>query len=111
MQSFEEGGHSSIRKAGNKWTALCLALLLLAGAEFVLRGPGRAVYLATQYNDFLSLYIQAHAWARGQDPYSPETLLSLWPAEASHFSFLAKEVADGSIIAKRGIPTAYLITS
>jgi hypothetical protein len=111
MQSFEEGGHSSIRKAGNKWTALCLALLLLAGAEFVLRGPGRAVYLATQYNDFLSLYIQAHAWVRGQDPYSPETLLSLWPAEASHFSFLAKEVADGSIIAKRGIPTAYPITS
>jgi hypothetical protein len=111
VQSFQEGGHSSIRIAGDKWTALCLALLFLAGAEFVLRGPVRAIDVATDFNDFLSPFIQANAWMLGQDPYSPETLLKLWPAEAPQFSFLAKEVADGSIIAKRGFPTAYPITS
>jgi hypothetical protein len=95
----------------DKWTALCFVLLLVAGAEFVVRGPVRAIRTATQFNDFLSPYIQANAWVHGLDPYSPETLLRLWPAGAPHFSFLAKEVANGSLIANRGIPTAYPVTS
>jgi hypothetical protein len=90
---------------------LCLALILAAGAEFVVRGPLRAVQSSTQFNDFLSPYIQADAWTRGLDPYSPRTLLRLWPAQAAHLQFVPREVADGSIIAKRGIPTAYPITS
>lgn len=111
MQPFQEGSPANIPNSVNKWTALCLALLLVAGAEFVLRGPVRAVQGATQFNDFLSPYIQANAWTRGLDPYSPETLLRLWPAGAAHFYFLAKEVADGSLVARRGFPTAYPITS
>lgn len=111
MQSSPQGSPRNIRRAGVKWAALCLGLLFLAGAEFAVRGPIRAVHSATQFNDFLSPYIQANAWMRGLDPYSPETLLRLWPAGAARFSFLPKEVADGSIIAKRGIPTAYPITS
>jgi len=95
----------------DKWTAFCLVLLLVAGVEFVVRGPVRAIHVATEFNDFLSPYIQAKAWTRGLDPYSPQTLLKLWPEGAAHFAFLAKEVADGSIIAKRGIPTAYPVTS
>ena len=83
----------------------------MAGAEFTVRGPVRAVRVATEFNDFLSPYIQANAWVRGLDPYSPETLLRLWPASAAHLGFLTKEVADGSLTAKRGIPTAYPITS
>ncbi len=90
---------------------LCLALILAAGAEFVMRGPLRAIQSSTQFNDFLSPYIQADAWTRGLDPYSPQTLLKLWPAQAAHLQFVPREVADGSIIAKRGIPTAYPITS
>src|SRR5437867_9307368 len=83
----------------------------MAGAEFVLRGPVRAIRTATQFNDFLSPYIQANAWIHGLDPYSPKTLLELWPAGVPHFSHLANEVADGSLVAKRGIPTAYPVTS
>jgi hypothetical protein len=90
---------------------LCLALILTAGAEFVVRGPIRAVQNSTQFNDFLSPYIQADAWTRGLDPYNPQTLLRLWPPQAAHLQFVPREVADGSIIAKRGIPTAYPITS
>jgi hypothetical protein len=111
MQSFRQRNPTNIRRAGRKWTLLCFGLLLLAGAEFAVRGPARAIHSATQFNDFLSPYIQANAWMRGLDPYSPETLLRLWPAGAAHFLFLPKEVADGTLIAKRGIPTAYPITS
>src|SRR5271166_2418856 len=113
MPSSEEAlpPGAGIKSTSNKWTALCLALLLLAGTEFVLRGPVRAIQTATQFNDFLSPYIQADAWTRGLDPYSPQTLLRLWPEGAAHFLFLPKEVADGTLIAKRGIPTAYPITS
>jgi hypothetical protein len=96
---------------GYKRVVLCLVLLLAASAEFVVRGPVRAVQLAAQFNDFLAPYIQASAWVHGRDPYSPETLLRLWPEDAIHFSFLPREVADGSIIAKRGIPTGYPVTS
>ena len=95
----------------DKWMALCLAFLVLAGAEFVVRGPVRAIRTATHFNDFLSPYIQASAWTRGLDPYSPETLLALWPEGAPRFLFLPIEVADGSILRKRGIPTAYPIPS
>jgi len=111
MQVFREAGPSNNRSTGTRWKALCLALLILAGGEFVFRGPVRAIRTATQFNDFLSPYIQANAWRRGLDPYSAETLLKLWPAGAAHFQFLSKEVADGSLIAKRGIPTAYPIPS
>jgi hypothetical protein len=83
----------------------------MAGAEFILRGPVRAIHTATQFNDFLSPYIQANAWMHGLDPYSPQVLLRLWPAQAGHYSFLAKEVANGSLVANRGIPTAYPITA
>lgn len=111
MHSFQEASPSNLRSRGDKWTVLCLALLLLAGAEFIVRGPVRAVHSATQFNDFLSPYIQANAWIRGLDPYSPQILLKLWPAEALQFNFLRKEVANGSLVANRGIPTAYPITA
>ncbi|MFZ0773263.1 MAG: glycosyltransferase family 87 protein [Candidatus Sulfotelmatobacter sp.] len=111
MQSFQEASPANIRSPGGKWTALCLALLLMAGAEFLVRGPVRAIRSATQFNDFLSPYIQGNAWIRGLDPYSPQVLLKLWPAEALHFDFLPKEVANGTLVANRGIPTAYPITA
>jgi hypothetical protein len=90
---------------------LCLVLLLMSGAEFIVRGPVRAVGSSIHFNDFLSPYIQARALVEGLDPYSPQVLLRLWPEDAPHFVFLAKEVANGSLVANRGIPTAYPITA
>jgi hypothetical protein len=111
MEYLGEGGRSIVSSSRDKWTVVCIALLLVAAGEFVLRGPVRAIQFATQFNDFLAPDVQANAWTRGLDPYSPQTLLRLWPAGAAHFSFLPKEVADGSLIAKRGIPTAYPLTA
>jgi alpha-1,2-mannosyltransferase len=82
-------------------------LLLVACAEFVARGPARAITAGAGFNDFLSPYIQAQAWLSGTDPYNPQTLLVFWPKQAAQFEFLCPEVADGSIVEKRGIPTAY----
>lgn len=110
MQSLHETSHS-VRDVGKKQTALCLILLLLAGTEFIARGPVRAVRTATQFNDFLSPYIQANALVHGLDPYSPQVLLQLWPEQAIHFMFLPKEVANGTLVANRGFPTAYPITA
>jgi hypothetical protein len=84
--------------------------VIVAGAEFLVRGPIRAVQSGGQFNDLLSPYIQSRAWLLGRDPYSPQTLLSLWPQDAAHFEFLPKEVADGTLAIKRGFPTAYPLT-
>jgi hypothetical protein len=111
MQSSPQGSPASKRRAERLWTALCFILLFLAGAEFAMRGPVRAISTATRFNDFLSPFIQAKAWTHGLDPYSPEVLLRLWPPEAAHFIFLPKEVANGSLVAHRGIPTAYPVTA
>jgi len=89
---------------------LLAILLLLAGAEFVLRGPVRFAHAAS-FNDFISPYIQTRAWIDGQDPYSPQNLVRLWPPEAERFDFLTRDLADGSLVLKRGIPTAYPLTA
>jgi hypothetical protein len=111
MHSFQEASSANVRSVDAKWSAVCLVLLLLAGAEFVVRGPVRAIHSTTGFNDFLSPYIQAQAWMYGLDPYSPQTLLDLWPAEALQYSFLQIEAANGTLVAKRGIPTAYPVTA
>jgi len=111
MQPPPEANRSRIRNWGDKRTAACLVLLVLASAEFTIRGPARAIHSATQFNDFLSPYIQANALVQGLDPYSPQVLLRLWPTQALHFSFLPKEVANGTLVANRGFPTAYPITA
>ena len=90
--------------------SLLLLLVLLAASEFVVRGPVRFLR-AADFNDFISPYIQSRALVKGMDPYSPEVLVRLWPVEGAHRpEFLAKDLADGSLIAKRGIPTAYPLT-
>ncbi len=86
--------------------ALVLVVLVLASGEFVLRGPFRFAR-AQDFNDFISPYIQTRAWAKGVDPYSPATLVALWPSDAKRSDFLEMDLADGSLVLKRGIPTAY----
>jgi hypothetical protein len=111
MTSFEKSASPEVKGHSRKWTFFVLVLLLLAGAEFIIRGPVRAVETATRFNDFLAPYLQSKAWVLGLDPYSPQVLLRLWPAEAFQFYYLPRETADGTLIAKRGIPTAYPLTA
>jgi hypothetical protein len=84
--------------------ALCL--LLLSTSELVIRGPIRFAH-ARDFNDFISPYIQTRAWIKGADPYSSRNLVALWPAGAERPWFLEKDLANGSLVTKRGIPTAY----
>jgi len=81
-------------------------LLALSASEFVVRGPVRFLR-ATDFNDFISPYIQAKALVAGLDPYSPQTLVRLWPEGARRHDFLAEDLANGSLIINHGIPTAY----
>jgi hypothetical protein len=86
--------------------AIVLILLVLSLAELFVRGPVRFAR-SSDFNDFISPYIQTRAWMQGLDPYSPRNLVALWPEGLQRFDFLNKDLADGSLILKRGIPTAY----
>jgi Glycosyltransferase family 87 len=97
-------------QATRVWKSLLVVLLLLAGAEFVVRGPVRFAH-AANFNDFISPYIQTRVWIAGQDPYSPQNLVRMWPPEAERFDFLTRDLADGSLVLKRGIPTAYPLSA
>lgn len=93
-------------KALSRTSKLLLMLLLaLAALEFAVRGPVRFLR-ATDFNDFISPYIQSKALLVGVDPYSPQTLIRLWPEGARH-GFLAEDLGDGSLLINHGIPTAY----
>jgi hypothetical protein len=85
---------------------MLVTLVLLAGGEFIVRGPVRAIR-SESFNDLLSPYVQARAWVVGMDPYSVASLLSLWPKEAVHLESSPREIIDGSFLRQHGIPTAY----
>ena len=96
----------------NPWIkTLVIFLLLAAAGGFLLRGPIRFVHRQMTWNDFLSPYIQADAWVRGKDPYCAGNIVLLWPPEDPRPDFVAREAADGSLPAKRGIPSLYPVTS
>jgi hypothetical protein len=89
-----------------RWLALCF-LACLAVLEFSARGPVRALgWSSRDFNDFISPYVQTRAWLSGRDPYAPSTLAELWPASPRP-PFLLKESADGTLPAKRGLPSPY----
>jgi Glycosyltransferase family 87 len=86
--------------------ALWLLLLVPASVYFCVRGPIRAAR-STTFNDFISPYIQTNAWLRGLDPYSPPVAARLWPRDAGIPPFLGPESEDGTLPARRGIPSPY----
>lgn len=86
-----------------------LVFLILSSAIFAVRGPLRAL-TNSGLNDLISPYAQAAAWSHGADPYSPQSLFAFWPREALASRPDPQEFADGSILIKHGIPTAYPVT-
>jgi hypothetical protein len=106
MNPDQQPGHRS-----NLARNIVLAILCLcATAEFTLRGPVRFAD-ANSFNDFISPYIQTRLWIHGEDPYSAQNLVRAWPPEAERFDFLSRDLADGTLVYKRGIPTAYPLTA
>jgi len=90
------------------WNRVAVVLLLLlAGSEFATRGVMRGIGSGDTFNDFLSPYIQAKAWVRRLDPYSPQSVVKLWPDTAVRPASLSLEADAGTLILDRGIPTAY----
>lgn len=95
---------------GRKWRLVLALLILLSGTELIVRGPVRFARNSS-FNDFISPYIQSKALVKGIDPYSPATLVHLWPQEAQQPEFLEKDLANGTLVLRRGIPTAYPLTA
>lgn len=93
-----------------KYRWMLILLLFVASGEFIVRGPVRFLK-GDSFNDFVSPYIQSRAWMGNMDPYSPATLVRLWPRDATQFIFLKEDLADGDLVLKRGIPTAYPLTT
>lgn len=56
-------------------------LILLAGTEFVLRGPGRYLAEPSNWNDLSQNYTTAKLWLKGQSPSDPKNFVALWKQE------------------------------
>jgi hypothetical protein len=102
---------SGRRNVESRWRKILILILLLASTvEFWVRGPSR-MFRASEWNDLLSPYIQAKAWAHGGDPYNAQTLVAQWPADDPRPVWVDRDAAQGMLEKKRGIPTPYPLTS
>lgn len=99
-QFIEDFGHSPWR------TTAVVFFLLVFTIVFTLRGPSRAL-TDPGINDLLSPYVQSSAWFHGADPYSSESLLRFWPKGAERARPALRQMQDGSVLVRHGIPTAY----
>lgn len=57
-------------------------LILLAGSEFLLRGPGRYISGPSDWNDLSQNYTAAKLWLKGQSPADPKNFVILWKQES-----------------------------
>lgn len=85
-------------------------ILIAVCMVFIFRGPFRA-FTSQGLDDLLSPDIQSTAWLHGADPYSPRSLLQFWPKSALAARPDPREMDDGSVLVRHGIPTAYPLTS
>jgi len=85
---------------------------LLAILEFSLRGPVRELEKDVRsFNDFcLALTSKPVLGISGRDPYASAVLNELWPTP-NRPHFVVTESLDGTLPAKRGIPSPYLTTA
>lgn len=99
-----------VKPPSRTWRLMLTFLILLSGSEFIVRGPVRFAR-SSDFNDFISPYIQSKALVKGIDPYSPANLVWLWPPEAVRPEFFDQDLASGNLVLRRGIPTAYPLTA
>src|SRR5271166_3180125 len=57
-------------------------LLVLAAAEFVMRGPVRFLREPTNWNDLSQNYTASKLWLQGKSPSDPRNFSVLWKQEA-----------------------------
>ena len=57
---------------------IVLLFLLLAAAEFVIRGPLRYLENPSEWNDLSQNYTASKLWLRGESPANPKNFLALW---------------------------------
>ncbi len=57
-------------------------LIVLAGAEFIGRGPVRFLLIPTEWNDLSQNYAASRLWLKGQSPADPRNFVSLWKQES-----------------------------
>src|SRR6266536_1383873 len=80
MESTSLPAHSAENNRTRTLKAVFWILLVLAAAEFVVRGPVR--YLKpTNWNDLTQYYASRRIWLRGQNFASPENFVNLWRDE------------------------------
>lgn len=94
-----------------RWKILLILMLASSATEFVARGSMRFANEGFAWNDFISPFVQSRAWVDGEDPYNSQELVRRWPKDAVRFAFLQKDAGDGTLLAKRGVPSPYPITS
>jgi len=69
---------ASHRLRGPLTQVLLTALVILAGTEFLLRGPVRFVRQGHDWNDISQVYGMSEEWLRGKDPYSAKGFVATW---------------------------------
>ncbi len=57
-------------------------LIVLAGSEFIVRGPVRFMLNPTEWNDLSQNYTASRLWLKGQSPADPGNFVSLWKQES-----------------------------
>src|SRR5580692_2098243 len=69
---------SDTRSPGHGLRILLWVLVLLAAAEFIVRGPLRYLREPGSWNDLSQNYTASRLWLRGQSPADPKNFVALW---------------------------------
>src|SRR5277367_6351543 len=80
MEVATERRHDRLPTSRNLKTILWI-LLLLAAAEFVVRGPVRYLRDPTNWNDLSQNYTASKLWLQGKSPSDPRNFSVLWKHE------------------------------
>jgi hypothetical protein len=81
MEIEAQSQHDELPSNRNLKTILWI-LLLLAAAEFVVRGPVRYLREPTNWNDLSQHYTASKLWLQGKSPSDPRNFSVLWKREA-----------------------------
>ncbi len=82
METTTRRSHPHSPARGNLKIILWI-LLVLAGAEFVLRGPVRFLSDPTNWNDLSQNYTASRLWLKGRNPSDPQNFVALWKKDGS----------------------------